>query len=515
MKNRAEIHFIDTTLRRLDLEIQQTELLRSRLRRRLNELNASTATTPPEILSRIFEIASAVDLSGIGEHIPLKLAAVCSQWRDIIHSTPTLWQSLSVHLHDEQGALSENIRLVECHTQRIGSLPLNLRVEYEGNANLSSFYDDLGKVPSLTFFEQVFEISSDKLGTLVLKNIPQTWWPLLSLNSSRSAPYPSLKHVALTWPEEGTNGKTVSLFQNNSALQLTHVSLTGHQLPVELPWRQLTFLNLHNLLINHCFDLLIACPGLVEFHCKTPTHSANGTAESIARQISQIGTFPRMERMSWDFGLYDWDTILLDNARFPSLQWMSWKRYISGEFIAFLEGLSLNQLSCNKFVSSLQALTGFRCSLHLWTIEDLCSVLPSSLQELYLIGDNLEARLPACFDALTLHIDGGGSSGCLPYLRALGLPDLHYCADPSTLMSSLLKMLRSRRPLTASTPGVPPGSNVTFLGRLYFSIATPEDTKWDKNQLDLFQEYIRGGLALEAGNGRKQNHFCSSDTTHL
>ncbi|KAJ3576771.1 hypothetical protein NP233_g221 [Leucocoprinus birnbaumii] len=502
--------------------MENLRALQSKLRRRLNELNASTSQLPPELLSRIFEVANVVDIGGKGKHAPLKLALVCSLWRDIIYSSPSLWQFLTVRLNGKYTGPPNTIRLVEYHAQNIGTLPMKLRIKYERNASLAGVNNNVSKdqkVPILTFFEQCFVACSKSLETLVLENVPRTWWPLLSSSLAQSSSYP-VTQLKLSWTEEGSREELATLFKNNSAPHLNHVSLTGQRLLFQLPWSQLKFLRLHNLVISQCLDLLIACPGLIEFHCRSPTPSfhsttdsfvgqlSHSTTDSFVGQLSQAGSFPRLERMSWEFGLNIWDTALMENARFPSLKHLSWRRYASGEFLAqAFQGISLDLGVRNRFVLSLRALTAFECSLRLWTIEELCSVLPSTLQELILMGDNLENRIPFCLEFLTLN-NVNGNADYLPRLKVLGLPDLHVCLQPIVLMTKLLKFLRSRRPPAGGTSSqVSPNGSSVFLERLRFSLATPKETAWDQSQLDSLQEIIRHGLVLEASKGRKQDKF--------
>ena len=108
----------------------QTETLR-----KINRFHSSIIRQiPPDVMSTIFEFCLPDlmnnQLSSYTEEdlsIPLSLGAICSCWRDIAWSTPSLWSSLTVRVtsnHYWQIATG----IVKEWLSRSGQLPLSIRI---------------------------------------------------------------------------------------------------------------------------------------------------------------------------------------------------------------------------------------------------------------------------------------------------------------------------------------------------------------------------------------------------
>ena len=122
-------------LAELDALSERLRLKRYDLKRRINRLQSPiVCQLPPDVMSTIFEFClpdftnhqlapyTEVDLS-----IPLSFGAICSYWRDIAWSTPSLWSSLVVRVTREHDP-----HIVTGITQewlsRSGQLPLSIRI---------------------------------------------------------------------------------------------------------------------------------------------------------------------------------------------------------------------------------------------------------------------------------------------------------------------------------------------------------------------------------------------------
>ncbi|KAJ7812042.1 hypothetical protein B0H14DRAFT_3753978, partial [Mycena olivaceomarginata] len=102
----------------LDAEVRRHEGALSPLRR-----------TPVEIISLIFTFAAPFrsDVMNVEEG-PWVLSAVCSRWRTIALSQPSLWNGLVLNFTDDNPDSPESagriLPLVEAHLERSQKLPL-------------------------------------------------------------------------------------------------------------------------------------------------------------------------------------------------------------------------------------------------------------------------------------------------------------------------------------------------------------------------------------------------------
>lgn len=486
-----ELQFVNATLQRLDTEIQHLETLRTKFRRRLNELEAHTSVLPPETLSTIFEAVCEFpeDLACSDPHSPLVLASVCSHWQRVVHSTPSLWQGLVLRLHGQNYTSKATLTLLQLYVQRLRALPLSLRITFDQpDATKRRHLSRAKVVPVLELFKLILREYPERLGLLVLDQIPREWWSLLSSTVSPSIPFPRLKRLALSWSEKPRD-PIVKPFRNDMVPRLERISLSGQRLPLELPWNQITFLELKNMNVGQCIGLLLHCPRLMEYRCQSAFLPA---AHGELGAMHQVEVFPYMESMCWDFGLADWDMVLMTHAHFPTLRRMAWRRHAySNSFLGDLQGPSYRSLR-SQFMSRLQTLTVFECSLSLWTIEDLCNSLPGSLRELYLTEGHDTVVLDS-FRALTLH-NGRPSSNRFPHLQILGMPYLYVSyTDRYNLAAAALEMLQSRRE-------GPPAKwkQYTRLQRVYFmrSSIPLQYAGWNAIQYMELQRLVREGLEL-------------------
>ena len=122
-------------LAELDALWERLRLKRYDLKRKINRLHSPIVRLlPPDVTSTIFEFClpdfADHQLSPYAEEdlsIPLFLGAICSYWRNIAWSTPSLWSSLVIHVpckhksHITTGITQEWLA-------RSGQLPLSIRI---------------------------------------------------------------------------------------------------------------------------------------------------------------------------------------------------------------------------------------------------------------------------------------------------------------------------------------------------------------------------------------------------
>ena len=125
-------------LAELDALLERLRLKRYDLKRKINRLHSPIVRQlPPDVTSTIFEFClpdftdykSSSSYAFFQEDLsfPLSLGAICSYWRDIAWSTPSLWSSLVVRVGSKQ-----NPRIITGLAQewfaRSGQLPLSIHI---------------------------------------------------------------------------------------------------------------------------------------------------------------------------------------------------------------------------------------------------------------------------------------------------------------------------------------------------------------------------------------------------
>ena len=131
-------------LAELDALLERIKLKRYDLKRKINRLHSPIVRRlPPDVTSTIFEFclpfinfSDYQVLAFIGEDIsfPLSLGAICTYWRDIAWSTPSLWSSLVIRVkirHDPRIIAD----LAQEWLARSGQLPLSIRIFALNNNN--------------------------------------------------------------------------------------------------------------------------------------------------------------------------------------------------------------------------------------------------------------------------------------------------------------------------------------------------------------------------------------------
>ena len=253
-------------LAELDALLERLNLKRYNLKRKINRLQSSIVRQlPPDIMSTIFESclpdftnhqltpAGDVDLS-----IPLSLGAICSYWRDIAWSTPTLWSSLAVRVtkkHDPHIVAS----IAHEWLFRSGQLPLSVRI--------CSKLNDHKTVPALA---NIINRYSSRWSDLDLY-IPESYYqhfrathnhaPILKSIRFKCSAYATMKNFQLTCP------------------RLERANLSDFHLPgINIQWENLTHLTLHSMHIDDSFLILRNTPRLV--FCKV-SGSSPRARESI------------------------------------------------------------------------------------------------------------------------------------------------------------------------------------------------------------------------------------------
>ena len=133
-------------LAELNALLKRLRLKRYALKRKINQLYSPIVRKlPPDVTSIIFEFSlpdfaecqlSCYTKGDFRVSIPLSLGAICSYWRDIAWTMPSLWSSLVVHFTSKHNS---NIvtGIARGWLSRSGQLPLSICIlsnSYEHNA---------------------------------------------------------------------------------------------------------------------------------------------------------------------------------------------------------------------------------------------------------------------------------------------------------------------------------------------------------------------------------------------
>ncbi|CAK5271585.1 unnamed protein product [Mycena citricolor] len=203
---------------------------------------------PGELIGEIFQWCLAGGSgSGFSNSRPMQLASVCRAWRDAALGTPQLWTDINVSPFVKRPAKLD--RLVDVSLQRGGALGADLRASF-GVAQVpppSRFINVLQAAARHPHRWRSFEFQSfDVTGPLdVLDEIVWSYLEVLALQGNPTQNFPP----AITVFRNAPLLRTVEL----DGLCAAHLSL---------PWTQIQSLDLNNILVSQCLDILEQTPGL-------------------------------------------------------------------------------------------------------------------------------------------------------------------------------------------------------------------------------------------------------------
>ena len=264
-------------LAELDALLEHLTLKRYDLKRKINQFYSPiVCLLPPDVTSTIFEFC----LSDFTYHqllpsekllTPLSLGAICSYWRDIAWSTPTLWSSLVVR---DQNRYEPHIvtGIAQEWLARSGRLPLSIRISSTFyNKSVSTLIDIINQYSNRWFDlhlnlphhrYKLFHATDihNRWSDLDL-DIPDRYYQLLHATDNHA---PILKSIRFHCVFNMNNIET-----SNFNLQLTCPRLERADLldfPLNgsnIQWDNLTRVTLHSMPIFDFFLILRKTPRLV------------------------------------------------------------------------------------------------------------------------------------------------------------------------------------------------------------------------------------------------------------
>ena len=326
---RAELAELDALLERLTLK-------RYDLKRKINQLNPIIKELPPDVMSTIFEfclpnfadhqlsltVYPKEDYPSKAPYIPLSLGSICSYWREIAWSTPSLWSSLVVRVpsnpdsHMATGIAQEWLG-------RSGQLPLSIRI-------LSISYDT-----AVSALADIISQYSTRWSDLDLY-MPDYYYQYFRATDNHA---PIFKSIRFHCSDNAVNLK----FQPLTCPRLERASLSLFPLAgTNIQWDNLTHLTLHSMSIIDSFIILRKTPRLV--FCKvTGSFPENREPRNGEPVLTSLRSLQLLSPSSAEY--------FLNNLTTPHLEEFSLPRY---------------------YITSIEVITSFlrrsSCSLRFFTV---------------------------------------------------------------------------------------------------------------------------------------------------
>ena len=249
---RKELAAVEAQIEKIGAIMQRLVTKTYAIKSRINDAHSPfLRLLPLEIISVIFELCTpSRSLYPINpadydrDSLPLKLGSVCSRWRKIAWTTPTLWASATLYL--TQYNMNSHVSLLDEWLGRSGDLPLHI-----------SLYSDPSKCPD-----------APGVAINVIKKYASRWQFLhLQLPTScynclpgPDCPLPHLTALHLE-PIGWQVGCTVDMSHARlKVLSLSRVYLTS----VSFRFDQVTHLNLDTFYVSECLEALSYCLQVVD-----------------------------------------------------------------------------------------------------------------------------------------------------------------------------------------------------------------------------------------------------------
>lgn len=249
-------------------------------------------------------------LTSLDRYFPMHvLGAVFSRWRRIAWATRGLWSFLNLNIGDVINN-RHGLMLPRYYFENVGMRQMTLIVDCTMVQESDSFFAlqssrTRGKeVPMKSLRDLIFLVYPQKIAQLRLISPPPEW--LLLLSNLLVA----LKGIELSWPlENGRCSRTIFTPQ-------IHSQCFGGS--IELPWVQMTHLQLQDINFQLTSQLLISCPNLISYSVWSVT--SGNPAEVPNNQV----ILPHLETFRWTWTSCDAHAKLLRLLRLPSLQYLYW-----------------------------------------------------------------------------------------------------------------------------------------------------------------------------------------------
>ena len=236
-------------LAELDALFERLKLKRYNLKRKINQFHSPIARQlPPDVTSTIFEFCLPdyadrpnqflqEDLS-----VPLSLGSICSYWRYIAWSTPSLWSSLVVRVGGSKHDPHIIAGVAQEWLARSGQLPLSIRILAFYNETIAALADIINRY-------------STRWSDLDLL-IPPDCYQLFHAIDNHA---PTLKSIRFRGPPDSKSLNFQLTCPRLERATLEKLTMNGF----DIQWDNLTHLILHSMSITDSFLILRKTPRLV------------------------------------------------------------------------------------------------------------------------------------------------------------------------------------------------------------------------------------------------------------
>ncbi|KAJ3570603.1 hypothetical protein NP233_g4291 [Leucocoprinus birnbaumii] len=317
-----ECRFIESTITRISAEIDALFRQKANLSQRLNTLRAHPSVLPPETLATIFEY-----VSGAAVHERSTVASVCSHWHHVVHSTPSLWTSVTASLRQNRG-----VERMDYYREKAQGMPLSVTLHgwslytFQGHAPIPHQEHDY---PIM----RVLLVSMPRsLRLLEINCVNPFIWSLIEKYSSDSQGFSQLEELKLSFSfhHSKMGSSSTPLFPGS---RLTSVKLRGRAtLLVNMETRvQLDHVTRYEEgsdSVLHGMKGLLRFPSIRSF--KWSSTRQPGIPEIVGPDIqlpnltSQV-SLPSLKTLLWSCTDASSATRVMQYIRLPSLQNLDWQ----------------------------------------------------------------------------------------------------------------------------------------------------------------------------------------------
>ncbi|KAJ3513059.1 hypothetical protein NLJ89_g3164 [Agrocybe chaxingu] len=282
--------------------VQKTHVLKGRI----NHLHSPILRIlPPELLSEIFQFCippfTLYASDEVKTFVPLLFGAVCSTWRRIAWSTPSLWKTLTLYLNTR--TINSQIILLEEWLARSGGLPLSIRLHSCEDNHWAPPSTPGSAIETINRFASRWRDLDLRLPTSCYKYLP-----------SLEEPLPLLDSLHLNPP--GGQGERRHKVDMSKCAQIKHLSLSCvYLVSMSFQWDQVTELRLEAFYVDECLEALRQSPQVVSCSLRNIISGDDGhTLPEFPLLLSSLKTLSIENDKDTTISLL-FDSILIPNAK--------------------------------------------------------------------------------------------------------------------------------------------------------------------------------------------------------
>ncbi|KAJ3573585.1 hypothetical protein NP233_g2345 [Leucocoprinus birnbaumii] len=296
-------------IQRLDHKIDLLRAPRAVLLRELNAFDSATRNLPLETLSGIFLLACPSTTEKPPPQMVLR--SVSTHWRDVVDSTPYLWNSIDLdHIGPEKESKKWYTQYLEFFLERSGRLPLDLRISF-------SIITNGGNAKHIISLEadRMIKKNISRIRSLKLSLVPEKFFDLV----------PRMKTLVSLSIHYQRDFKLQLLADN----MIQELAFTCEPATFTRPESlgSITQLRLENMCIGFALGLFLACPNVVEFTARRLRfESQNSPVNAIPDGLVVL---QNIRKLVWEAPLNresQWNRAFLRRFRFPALEHLRWEQ---------------------------------------------------------------------------------------------------------------------------------------------------------------------------------------------